>query len=89
MLDSLVSSAQARVRTLGADAQDLHLDRLQNAHLVRLLEPVRGAELERHLALVEHAMAARQARVRLRERRGIHRRLQRRDQIHGPEEENR
>jgi hypothetical protein len=33
-------------------------------------------------------MAARQARVRLRERRGIQRRLQRRDQIHGPEEEN-
>mmetsp|Transcript_616 Transcript_616/g.1431 ORF Transcript_616/g.1431 Transcript_616/m.1431 type:complete len:255 (+) Transcript_616:50-814(+) len=68
------------VRVVLPDAKDLHLDGLQRAHLLRLLHAVRAAQLEGHLALVEDAVALRQARVHLLQLAEVHRALQRRRQ---------
>ena len=69
--------AQPRVRPFRADGEDPHLDRLQRAHFLRLLGTGRRPQLERHLALVKHPVAVRQARVSVVAAREVQRRLQR------------
>ena len=51
--------AQARERALVTQRQYLHPDRLERANLPGLLVALRRAKLERHLALVEDAVAVR------------------------------
>eukprot|EP00217_Crustomastix_stigmatica_P006587 CAMPEP_0183793668 /NCGR_PEP_ID=MMETSP0803_2-20130417/3363_1 /TAXON_ID=195967 /ORGANISM="Crustomastix stigmata, Strain CCMP3273" /LENGTH=348 /DNA_ID=CAMNT_0026038053 /DNA_START=216 /DNA_END=1259 /DNA_ORIENTATION=+ len=58
-------NAHAGIRALLPVHEYLHLDRLQGAHLLRRVAPVRGAQLEGHLALVVYPVVVGEARVHL------------------------
>ena len=65
---------KGRRRHIIAQQQQLHLDRLERARLLRSVVRLLDAELKGDFALVDHAVAARKRRVHVIDRRKVERR---------------